>query len=292
MHKVRAAISTAVAAGLAVIGIAGPASAAAPATTRTINVIADTLGGLHFSATTFPAGNIQFYVSSHLTNGAAVTLVKLKPGVSFPEFSAVLREEFSQNPATRAKGTRDVVKLAAIYGLADVVKGSPAAVIERLAAGTYYAFNTDTNSPPTAKTATVLHITATTSMAAPMVTPALPTVSMTSDDRFVVTGALKAHGGITVRNTSDTIHFMALSPVKPGTTDAQIQAYFSSGAQTPPPFALNGPSTGTDVLSPGVSLVFSYWVPKGTYVLLCFIADSVTGMPHAVMGMHKVVTLT
>jgi hypothetical protein len=29
----------------------------------------------------------------------------------------------------------------------------------------------------------------------------------------------------------------------------------------------------------------------GTYVLQCFVADDVTGMPHAIMGMHKVVTL-
>ena len=29
----------------------------------------------------------------------------------------------------------------------------------------------------------------------------------------------------------------------------------------------------------------------GRYVLLCFIADESDGMPHAVMGMHKVVTL-
>ena len=36
----------------------------------------------------------------------------------------------------------------------------------------------------------------------------------------------------------------------------------------------------------------SYNLPKGTYVLLCFVADDLTGMPHAIMGMHKVVVLS
>jgi hypothetical protein len=46
-----------------------------------------------------------------------------------------------------------------------------------------------------------------------------------------------------------------------------------------------------DVLSAGQQAELTYSLPPGTYVLLCFIADDVTGMPHADMGMHKVVTL-
>jgi hypothetical protein len=84
---------------------------------------------------------------------------------------------------------------------------------------------------------------------------------------------------------------MLLLPVTPGTTDAQVQAYFDSGVSDPPAFALNGPSASTDLLSPGKQLVLSYSLPKGTYVLLCFVSDDKTGMPHAAMGMHKVVKL-
>ena len=35
----------------------------------------------------------------------------------------------------------------------------------------------------------------------------------------------------------------------------------------------------------------TYDLPRGTYVLLCFVADEVTGEPHAVMGMYLVVEL-
>jgi len=70
-----------------------------------------------------------------------------------------------------------------------------------------------------------------------------------------------------------------------------VQQYFDSGAMGPPPFATGGPSGGSDVESPGVSLQLTYNLPAGTYVLLCFVADDQTGMPHAMMGMHKVVVL-
>jgi hypothetical protein len=54
---------------------------------------------------------------------------------------------------------------------------------------------------------------------------------------------------------------------------------------------MDGPSIQMDVLSPGRHADISYRLPAGTYMLACFIADDQTGMPHAVMGMHKVVTL-
>lgn len=118
-----------------------------------------------------------------------------------------------------------------------------------------------------------------------------PVIRLTSADRFVSPRTLPARGTVTVKNVADTIHFMAISPVKKGTTDKQIQAFFDSKARVQPPFFLNGPSVGMDVLSPGRQLELTYKLPAGTYVLMCFIADDVTGMPHAFMGMHKVVIL-
>ena len=117
------------------------------------------------------------------------------------------------------------------------------------------------------------------------------TVKLTSSDRFVTPGTLAAKGTVRVRNVSDTLHFMALMRVKKGTTDAQVQKYFASGAQGPPPFAQPGPGVGMGVLSPGRQARLTYDVPAGTYVMLCFVADDKTGMPHALMGMHHVVTL-
>ncbi len=55
--------------------------------------------------------------------------------------------------------------------------------------------------------------------------------------------------------------------------------------------AVQGPTVGSGVLSPGRSLLLSYALPPGTFVLACFVADDVTGMPHAMMGMHRVVVV-
>ena len=52
---------------------------------------------------------------------------------------------------------------------------------------------------------------------------------------------------------------------------------------------MQSPTMGTDVLTPGKALKLSYALRAGTYVLMCFVADDREGMPHAFMGMHKVV---
>jgi len=61
--------------------------------------------------------------------------------------------------------------------------------------------------------------------------------------------------------------------------------------QSAPPFARDGPSGGDDVVSPGGTILASGNLPGGTYGLLCFIADDMTGIPHAIMGMHEVIEL-
>jgi len=51
------------------------------------------------------------------------------------------------------------------------------------------------------------------------------------------------------------------------------------------------PNVDTDVLSPGQSQTLTYTLPKGTYAEMCFFPDLKTGMPHAAMGMVRIVHL-
>jgi hypothetical protein len=111
----------------------------------------------------------------------------------------------------------------------------------------------------------------------------------TSADRFIAPRNWPHEGTYTFKNVSDTLHMMQIVPVKPGTTDADISAFFAGKTKNVP--FIPGPSGGNDVTSPGVTLQVSYDLPEGTYVLMCFVADDMTGMPHAFMGMHKVVVL-
>ena len=114
-------------------------------------------------------------------------------------------------------------------------------------------------------------------------------IAMTSPDRFVSPSRLPVGQNLLVRNVSDTIHFVAFQPVRAGTTDADMTKLFKGESKNDP---YTGPGVEADVLSPGTQLIFhSSVLKKGTYDLECFIADDVTGVPHALMGMHKIVTV-
>ena len=89
---------------------------------------------------------------------------------------------------------------------------------------------------------------------------------------------------------SGTLHALDLVPARPGTTDPEIQSYFDSGSDQPPPFLIDGPSVELPLRSPAKVVGFGWSLPPGTYIMFCF-ADDETGLPHAIMGMHKVVIL-
>jgi hypothetical protein len=247
------------------------------------------------------AGKVRFEVSS--TNavtaeggGSQITLFKLTEGTTTDELFASLAKEFSENPDIAKVGTTELRAGATYYGLADVGPDNPEVVTEFLNRGTYYLVDL-ANVDPTKTTpeVTTLRVRGHDDSDGHLRADVAVKVR---GDRFRTADSWPAEGSYTFTNADDTIHFMAIAPVVDGTTDEQIQAFF----ETPPPadpntppaepeFFREGPSGGNDVVSPGNTIKVRYDLPAGTYVLLCFIADEETGMPHAVMGMHKVIVL-
>jgi hypothetical protein len=280
------------------VALAGPAASAnehSPAWNRShcVTVVGNGTS-VHTDQARVKGGTVCFNVSS--TNpvvqgngGSNVSLFQPKHGVTLARVFADLREEFSSTPATAAKGTRDIVRDVSLFGLADVVPGYPEVVTENLRSGTYYLMDlvnfTGKGNPAITRLRVTTH-------GRVHELEGRVHVAATSTDRFIAPGYWPHRGTYLFHNVADTIHFMAIVPVKAGTTDQQIQAFFNSGSQSQPPFFRNGPSGGNDVVSPGGTILVSYNLPRGTYVLLCFVADDMTGMPHAIMGMHKVIHLT
>jgi hypothetical protein len=87
-------------------------------------------------------------------------------------------------------------------------------------------------------------------------------------------------------------HFVAMQQVAPGTTTDQVLEFLQSEDGPPPPWLMPG-SFETGTLSPGRSLTADYDLPPGQYVVMCFFPDpDMGGMPHALMGMLRMVTLT
>ena len=292
--------AVAAAAAMALGGLLGTASSAAAQSQAlpTTHVSVQGNGNsarVTLSRSTVPAGRLVFSVSSSRTQargGSDVVLLHPRAGVSLARVFADFRDEFSQHPATAARGTRELTRDARFYGLAQVDKGHPVTVTQHLTGGTYYLLDLDeqTGVGPH-PVATRFTVRGRDDNADAESGGRGPLVRLTSADRFVTPGTLPARGTITVRNTSDTVHFMALQPVKKGTTDRQIQRFFDSGSHATPPFFVRGPTAGMGPQSPGRQAQFTYRLPAGTYVMLCFVADDRTGIPHAIMGMHKVVTL-
>lgn len=280
----------ATAAALVALGTSS-ALASTSSATQAVNVVGNG-SSVHLDHNTVTAGSIAFHVSTTVPastgGGSEITMFKPKAGKTAAQVLADLADEFVNNPAL---GTRELTRDANFYGLADVVQGYGMTVTESLRPGTYYILDAGLAPPTSVAGLTKLYVKSSYSAGTAAVPASQFTVQATSADRFIAPSDWPHAGTLTFANVSDTIHFMNLVPVKPGTTDQQVQRYFNYPSSGPPPFALQGPSGGNDVVSPGGSLQLTYHLPAGTYVLLCFVADDVTGMPHAVMGMHKVVVL-
>ena len=93
------------------------------------------------------------------------------------------------------------------------------------------------------------------------------------------------------RGNTGVPHFLILQQVAEGTTTDQVLEYLQSGEEAPPPWALPA-SLETGSLSPGRSMTVNYDLPGGQYVIMCFFPDpKMGGMPHAMMGMLRMIHL-
>jgi hypothetical protein len=97
-------------------------------------------------------------------------------------------------------------------------------------------------------------------------------------------------GWIRFFNQSDQPHFIVLNHVKRGTTATMVRKYFASGGQGRPAFGLRA-ETSMAVVSPNRSEFFHIHLPRGKYLMACYWPDDDTGMPHALMGMWRLVTV-
>ena len=106
------------------------------------------------------------------------------------------------------------------------------------------------------------------------------------------TSQLPAKGRFQFKNKADQPHFVALQQVQPGTTTDQVLEVLQNEEGPEPSWVLPaGMETGT--LSPGRSMTVDYDLPAGQYVVMCFFPDpKMGGMPHSLMGMLRMITLT
>jgi hypothetical protein len=223
-----------------------------------------------------------------------VGFVRLHPGYTYAhakhDFNTFGASESSQTGPTAAEinALDRLVKHVTFYGGIDSGTGhktvTGSVVLPK--AGTYLVLD-DENSPFAVAPVRV-HVT---KRAGSRTTPPSTALVRTLNaKRFAGATTLPADGTITFKNTAtNSPHLLVLNHVKKGTTRKQVITGLMS-SQGPPSFALPG-GIGADVLSPGQSQTLTYNLPKGDYAEMCFFPDLKTGIPHAFMGMVRIVHL-
>ncbi|KAB2346122.1 hypothetical protein [Actinomadura rudentiformis] len=279
---------TAMAATLGPGQVTSATQAASPAQVADIVVSADGF--------TAPAavreGATTFRVSASDPDGAYIGLVRLRPGATLARYLDDLQRAYGQkDPAAGKAVERDVV----MYGGAAVLPGTPVSTTTVLTPGSYYLVDfKDVGRPGLADKVRPLRVLPS---ARPSVRPraAAQILQVATPDgaRFRVPAKVRGGAPIRVTNLSSQFNEAILMPVKPGTTRADIGAFFAAmdrGERAPYPFT--GGPLGTVPMSPGRSAVLSIDLPAGNYALVTWLPDYRTGHMHAAQGMYELITVS
>lgn len=265
-----------------------PAQAAFPAQAADIVVSADGF--------TAPAavreGATTFRVSTSDPDGAYIGLIRLRPGVTLARYLDDLERAYGQkDPAAGRAVERDVV----MYGGASVLPGTPVSTTTVLTPGSYYLLDfKDVGRPGLADKVRSLRVLPSARPSAPPRAEAQIFQVATPDGaRFRAPAKVRGGAPIRVTNLSSQFNEAILMPVKPGTTRADIGAFFAAmdrGERAPYPFT--GGPLGTVPMSPGRSAVLSIDLRAGNYALVTWLPDYRTGHMHAAQGMYELITVS
>lgn len=276
---------------------AGPGAQAAPRTTgssMTALNVALTDHGLYVDGPrTFPAGLVHLkFEDAKAKHDGTIGVVGLGAGHSWKEWRSTLKVAFQNLFAPhgdKKKGLKYLNKALAYttgYGGLDAHAGEvrEGTVLLSSPNTQYFLFDDSGNLPNRPKLLT------TTAAAGPQTLPtSSATVVAMTNKRFGGDNVLPANGTITFENKStESPHFLILQQVKDGTTRKQVIAALQSHSG-PGPFLRH--EQAADVMSNGHAMNMHVQLPAGTYAEMCFFPDPQTGMPHALMGMVRIVTL-
>ena len=290
----RAAVLGAVTGLLATGSLSAHAAAQRDARPATVLNVAITSHNTYVDGpSTFPAGQVQIRLENARSKGSVATEVfRLASGYSWSTLRSditVMGQNLFGPNGDKKKGLAALNRVIAhitAYGGLDVEKpgGRAHGTLLLTDPGTYVIFNDSGNVPNSPHWLTV------TAPAGAQTLPAADgNVMAMTNRRFSGDSVLPKNGTIRFTNEStESPHFLVLSHVKEGTTRKQVIAALQSNAQ--PGFVLPG-EFDTDALSTNQSMDFHVNLPAGEYVQMCFFPDPQTGMPHALMGMVRIVHL-
>ncbi|GAA1990413.1 hypothetical protein [Kitasatospora viridis] len=292
----RSAAVTALAVATA-MGATGVARADAPGHEGFVVNVKLSTSGVVQAPDEHAGGTVTFKIATDDPNGRELQMIRPHQGVTMDQVLQDLAVAVGPDPTAAAAAIVKVRDEAEALGGGLARPGNDAILTEDIKAGPVYlldftAFLANPGSPPPVKE---LDLCEDAGFHLPHFPHSIVIQHETSNGpRFQTEAVDDANGGIFVHNAADELHEMQIQPVAPGTTDDQVQAYFDAllNNTPPPPPPFTGVPVGLSVISPGHDAVIHIdKLPPGDYVLLCFVPDDQTGLPHAFEGMHKVVHL-
>ncbi len=237
--------------------------------------------------TTIQPGVNTFKVTTANKRGSGFQLVQAAAGYSAADAARDIEKGLDGGNVKAIKRFEANVTL---LGGMSVNKGKTGTLVVDLDPGTYWALDTNTNDA-----GKFFAFTAEGADTGNVVPEAGATLKAVQDSKWAGKPAsIPNQGLVTFKNAASNNHFIAMAKLKKGKTYKDFKKWLAAAQQGPPgPSPVNfGLGINSGVVSPGHSATFRYNVPEGDYVMLCFWPDaSMGGMPHAFMGMHRVITL-
>jgi len=279
MSKVRIRKAGALALGTAMtaaalVAVSAPAEAAAPAPVPTITVHMSSNRIALSSGNTIHAGRIVFKVVTG-KGDHTLQIARLRNGYTLQQAGADLNKAFSGD----IKAIRRVDSNIVFRGGAEARPNKPGAMAVELPAGQFVFIDQNSNAFTMVKVV---------GKATPRQTlPNRSRIALFTYGFDTMPTAIPHSGWTLVTNRADQPHFLEIQHVKSTTTGADVRRLFRGGKDT---ISLPGRTT-MGVLTQGQHEGFHYDLPRGKYLIACFWPDRFTGMPHAFMGMWKLIIL-
>lgn len=292
---------TAAATALALLTAAAPASAAAkPAHGhgKARQVVPVTMSTTtEFTAPTkLHAGWVTFRVGSADSDYHALEVAKVKPGHTLQDLLHDLELGLGTDPAGNAEGARRLVQDATLMGGVVTTPYAPQEATLPLTPGTYYMFDfAEFNLPTPVQVHTVKVVGHMDWSGMPGFSSVIGMV-MNSDDMpaFEAPSNFGANSSVLIYGRGDELHEAVFRATRPGITDQFISDFYyavDNGLPRPGPSPWTDIQHGFNAMSPGQIAVFHMNLPPGQYALACYVPSDETGIAHAHMGMHQMVTL-
>ena len=229
--------------------------------------------------TTLPAGFVTINVTNAGTMPHEASFFKLNPGVTLDQLLAASAN--ADDPAVFL----GLQQFGAFYGgPTNIDPGATVPIVLNLTSATYGVADPQffDQIPPVTFT-----VSGTASSAAP------PADVMIRQREFAFDVPTTVKAGTTriqVHNAGSQVHEMVLIKLDPGYTLDDIKAAVSDPASEGPPDWVHQ-TTSWDAQSTTVTGQLTVDLTPGTYGVLCFLPDTATGTPHALLGMANSFTV-